>query len=104
MPANDATNTITVTLTPDELRAVISFVDDQLFRVKFIDPKMPGYHADKERTKAAESALELLKSVGKHHLRPNSHGQSDIVLPQKAPAPTSVFHNPQPRQRPVRGR
>ena len=102
MPAKDTPTTITVALSPDELRAVIGLVEDQLFRVKFIDPKMPGYHADKDRTRAAESALESLKNAGKHHLRPNSVG-SDSVLPQK-PTASSVFQHPQPRQRSVRGR
>ena len=87
-PAN-----ITVVLSVEELRAVVSMLDDQLFRVKFIDPKMPGYHADKDRTRAAEAALELLKTAGKHYLRPSEHGASDIILPQKAPS-ASTFHKP----------
>lgn len=85
MPSAGSPEPITILLSPEELRAVVSMLDDQLFRVKFIDPKMPGYQTDKARVKAAETALEALKSAGKHYLRPSSHGASDIILPQKAP-------------------
>src|SRR5688572_5203175 len=103
MAAKHDPTALTFVLSPDEVRAAVSLIEDQLFRVKFIDPKMPGHRADKERIRAAESALERLKAAGKHHLGPNSHGSSDVILPQKAAASPS-FHTPEPRQRSVRGR
>ena len=102
MASSDAPKTITITFTPEELRATVGLLEDQLFRVKFIDPKMPGREADRQRTRSAESALERLKAAGKHLFQPHSHGNSDIMLPQKAPASPS-FHNPQPRGRSLRG-
>lgn len=103
MPATGNPAKISVLLSVEELRAVVGMLDDQLFRVRFIDPKIPGYQADKDRTRAAEAGLESLKAAGKQYLRPSEHGASDIILPQKAPG-ASTFHKPQPRQPSVRGR
>ena len=89
MPRNNVSDTIPVTFSPDELRAAISMIDDQLFRVKYIDPKLPGHHTDKARLEAAEAALEILKTAGKHYLRPNEHGSSQFRLPPKAATTTS---------------
>lgn len=59
--AKTASSKIHVELSADELQALIKLADDQLFRVKFIDPKMPGYKNDLEQLHAAESALSTLK-------------------------------------------
>jgi hypothetical protein len=54
---------IDVQLTVDEIRAIVTLTEDQLFRVKFIDPHMPGHRANPDRVQAAESALHRLKAA-----------------------------------------
>jgi hypothetical protein len=48
-------------LSTQELRAVATLMEDQLFRLKFIDPKIPGHKNDPYQMRAAESALATLK-------------------------------------------
>src|SRR5215218_8962983 len=84
---------ISVELSPSELRAVISMLEDQLFRVKFIDPKLPGYKLDVERLQAAQSAPEAPRVPGKPHMRPPA-GQT----PSKAAEPPQL-----PNSRILRG-
>jgi hypothetical protein len=68
---------IRLELSLQELKAVTALVEDQLFRVKFIDPKIPGHKNDPEQLRAAESALANLK---------------ERLQVKKAPA--SSFHSP----------
>jgi hypothetical protein len=56
-----ATAKIRVDLSAVELEALIKLAEDQLFRVKFIDPKMPGHRKDPEQVRAAESAVSTLR-------------------------------------------
>ncbi|HYI92739.1 MAG TPA: hypothetical protein VEX68_04290 [Bryobacteraceae bacterium] len=58
---NPADPKIRFTLSSTELRALATLVEDQLFRLKFIDPKIPGHKNDPEQMRAAESALATLK-------------------------------------------
>jgi hypothetical protein len=46
--------------TAEELQALVTLSENQLFRVKYIDPKMPGYKRDAEGFRAAQSAVGLL--------------------------------------------
>ena len=59
--AKTATSKISVGLSAVELEALIKLAEDQLFRVKFIDPKMPGHRKNPEQLRAAESAVSTLK-------------------------------------------
>jgi len=54
---------VRVEMTEEEIRALISLAEDLLFRVKFIDPKMPGHQGNPAIVRAAESAIHLLKAA-----------------------------------------
>ena len=47
---------ITLKLTPEEVKLLASLASDQLFRKEFIDPKMPGH-------KAAPGEITMGKSL-----------------------------------------
>lgn len=59
--ATPAEQKVRLQLTVEQVKAVTTLLEDQVFRVKFIDPKMPGYKKNPEQVLAAESALALLK-------------------------------------------
>jgi hypothetical protein len=54
---------ISVELTLPELQAVVSLADNQLFRVKFIDPKMPGYVSKPDEIAVSKAALQVLQEA-----------------------------------------
>jgi hypothetical protein len=54
------TKKISIQLNPEELKALVTLADNQMFRMKFIDPKIPGYKMTPEVFRAAQSALGLL--------------------------------------------
>ncbi len=54
---------ISVELTLPELQAIVSLADNQLFRVKFIDPKMPGYVSHPEELAVSKAALQVLQEA-----------------------------------------
>ena len=56
---------ISVELTLEELQAILTLADNQLFRVKYIDPKMPGYVSRPEELRAANSAVQVLQDAVK---------------------------------------
>ena len=43
----------------------MELVDNQLFRMKFIDPKIPGAKVKPEKIEAANSAVRILKDAFK---------------------------------------
>jgi hypothetical protein len=51
---------ITVQLTAAELQALVTPSENQFFRLKFIDPKMPGYKAQPDALRVAQSAVQVL--------------------------------------------
>lgn len=51
---------ISVALSLEELQALVTLADNQLFRVKYIDPKMPGYIVHPEELQVANAALQVL--------------------------------------------
>jgi hypothetical protein len=59
--ANSSDQKVRLQLTVEQVKAVTTLLEDQVFRVKFIDPKMPGYKKNPEQVLAAESALAILK-------------------------------------------
>lgn len=51
---------ISVSLSLEELQALVTLADNQLFRVKYIDPKMPGYIVQPKELEIASSAVQIL--------------------------------------------
>ena len=51
---------ISVSLSIEELQALVTLADNQLFRVKYIDPKMPGYIVQPKELEVASSAVQVL--------------------------------------------
>lgn len=54
---------ILVELTLPELQAIVSLADNQMFRVKYIDPKMPGYVSHPEQLAVSKAALQILQEA-----------------------------------------
>jgi hypothetical protein len=54
---------ITVHLTLEELQALVTLADNQFFRIKYIDPKMPGHKARPDELRAAQSAVQELQNA-----------------------------------------
>jgi hypothetical protein len=52
---------ISIQLTPEELKTVVKLADNQLFRMKFIDPKMPGHYNSVEELKVAQDVVAILR-------------------------------------------
>ena len=55
--------TIKLSLTLDEVKAILHISQNQLFHVKYLDPKFPGYKAPAGELQAAESAIRVLESA-----------------------------------------
>ena len=56
---------IPVKLSVDEIRALLEMVENQLFRMRFIDSKIPGYKANPEKQRVATSAVNTLQEAFK---------------------------------------
>ena len=54
---------ITFTLSTEEVKALLQISQNQLFRLKFLDPKMPGYKARPGELEAAETAVKTLEAA-----------------------------------------
>jgi hypothetical protein len=54
---------LSVKLSVEEIQALLELVDNQLFRMKFIDPKIPGHKANPERLQFATSAVGTLREA-----------------------------------------
>ncbi len=54
---------ISVQLTLEELQALLSMSENQIFRQKFVDPKFPGHRSQPNYLQASESAMGVLKSA-----------------------------------------
>jgi hypothetical protein len=52
---------ISVHLTPEELSLIVKLADNQLFRMKFIDTKLPGHYNNVEELKEAQAAVAVLR-------------------------------------------
>lgn len=48
-------------MSKDEIRAVLSLADDQIFRLKFIDRKIPGYKFDEQKFESGLLGVEVLR-------------------------------------------
>ena len=54
---------INLNLTVEQVKALLQISQNQLFRMKFLDPKMPGYKARPGEVEAAESAVQALTAA-----------------------------------------
>lgn len=54
---------ISVDFTLEELQALFKLADNQLFRVKYIDPKMPGYVVRREELELSQAAVQILQNA-----------------------------------------
>jgi hypothetical protein len=54
---------IKLNLTVDQIKAVLQTSQNQLFHVKYLDPRIPGYIAQPGELKAAESAIRVLEDA-----------------------------------------
>jgi hypothetical protein len=59
------TKKIKLDLNTEELKALTTLAENQLFRMKFIDPRLPGYHIEPEVFRASQSATALLSDAMK---------------------------------------
>lgn len=53
---------LSLKLSVDEVQALLELVDNQLFRMKFIDTKLPGHKANPEKLRLATSAVTTLRA------------------------------------------
>lgn len=56
---------IPVKLTLEEIQALLEMVETQLFRMKFIDTKLPGHKPNLEKQRACTSAVTALQEAFK---------------------------------------
>jgi hypothetical protein len=56
---------IRLELNPDELKVLTTLAENQFFRMKYIDTRLPGYRIEPERFKAAQSAVAMLSEAMK---------------------------------------
>ena len=54
---------IKLTLSIEQAKALFQISQNQLFRLKFLDPKMPGYKARPGELENAESAAKVLQTA-----------------------------------------
>ena len=54
------TKKIKLELNSDELKALTTMADNQMFRMRFIDPKMPGHKFDPDSFRASQSVIGML--------------------------------------------
>ena len=54
---------ITVSLSREQLEILLTLTDNQLFRMKYIDPKMPGHKARPEDLENARTAVRVLNDA-----------------------------------------
>ena len=54
---------ISVQVTLEELHALVTMSENQIFRQKFVDPKFPGHKSQANYLQASESAMGVLKSA-----------------------------------------
>jgi hypothetical protein len=54
---------IPLKLSLDEIRELLEMAENQLFRMKFIDSKIPGHKANPEKQRVAASAVHSLQEA-----------------------------------------
>ena len=56
---------LSVQFTLEELQELLELVDNQLFRMKFIDSKIPGHKPNPEKLRVASAAVQNLRDAFK---------------------------------------
>ena len=56
---------IAIHLNIQELKTILMLADNQLFRMKFIDPKLPGHFNNGEQLRSAQAVVGILKDACK---------------------------------------
>lgn len=78
---------IKLSLTLDELKGLLQTVQNQLFHVKYLDPRIPGYKAQPGELKAAESAVRVLEeAIKQDRLRTPGAWESPVRFGHPTPA------------------
>ena len=54
---------IPVKFSLEEIQALLEMVENQLFRMKFIDPKIPGHRANPEKIRHSSAAIGTLQEA-----------------------------------------
>jgi len=54
---------VAIKMSAEELRALLEMVDNQLFRMKYIDSKIPGHQKKPEELKLAAGAVGILRDA-----------------------------------------
>jgi hypothetical protein len=54
---------VAIKMSAEELRALLEMVDNQLFRMKYIDSKIPGHQKNPEELKLAAGAVSILREA-----------------------------------------
>ena len=65
MVQSTVTKKIKVDLNPQELKVLTTLAENQFFRMRFIDPRLPGYTIEPEVFRASQSAVALLSEAMK---------------------------------------
>ena len=50
---------------PEELKILTTLAENQFFRMRFIDPRLPGYNIEPEVYRASQSAVAILSEAMK---------------------------------------
>lgn len=74
-----------------ELDLLTTLASDQLFRIEFIDPKMPGYKADNDKIGVSKHLISRLRSVLAEN-RP----VGSVLSADRLNAPTRVLNRAAP--------
>ena len=56
-------NQFPIKLSVEEMKALLELIENQLFRMKYIDPKIPGHRIDAERVGLANSAVDRIREA-----------------------------------------
>ena len=54
---------VSLRMSVDEVQALLELVDNQLFRMKYIDPKIPGHKDNPDKLRLAAAAVNRLKEA-----------------------------------------
>jgi hypothetical protein len=71
---------ICVELTVGELQTLVTMADNQLFRIKFIDSKLPGNISNPQAIRAAQAAVQVLQDALKKEKGFNARDNETLVL------------------------
>jgi hypothetical protein len=59
------TRSLSVRFSVEEAQALLEMVENQLFRMKFIDSKLPGHRIDPDKVRVSTSAVANLQEAYK---------------------------------------